>query len=275
MLCQTVAAGRLRATQDCGSLVSWADLSLICVGTPSTVDGGPMLDSVRNVAITIGRGLRDATTYHVVVLRSTVFPGTARNILCPLLEEHSGRQAGRDFGLVTNPEFLRETSAISDFHAPPYTIIGELDSRSGDSVELLYRDIDAPIYRVTLEAAELLKLVNNAFHALKIGFANEIGRLCDPLGIDSHAIMQLVCADTKLNVSPAYLQPGFAFGGSCLPKDLRSISFHARRLGVELPILEAVLPSNRLQIEAARHKVHELACTTRSRARVEFQTRHG
>jgi GDP-mannose 6-dehydrogenase len=258
LVSQAVAAGRLKATQDSSSLVPWADLSLVCVGTPSAVDGSPMLDSVQNVTRAIARGLRDATTYHVVVLRSTVFPGTARNVLCSLLEEHSGRQAGRDFGLVTNPEFLRETSAISDFHAPPYTVIGELDSRSGDLVESLYQDIKAPIHRVTLEEAELLKLVNNAFHALKIGFANEIGRLCDPIGIDSHAIMQLVCADTKLNISPAYLQPGFAFGGSCLPKDLRSVSFHARRLGVELPILEAVLPSNRLQIEAARHKVHEL-----------------
>ena len=258
LVSQTVATGRLRATQEGSSLMSWADLSLICVGTPSAADGNSVLDYVRNVAIDIGRGLRDATTYHVVVLRSTVFPGTARNVLCPLLEEHSGRQAGRDFGLVTNPEFLRETSAISDFHAPPYTVIGELDTRSGDLVESLYQDIEAPIYHVALEEAELLKLVSNAFHALKIGFANEIGRLCDRLGVDSHTVMQLVCADTKLNISPAYLRPGFAFGGSCLPKDLRALTFHARRLGVELPILEAVLPSNRLQIEAARLKVHEL-----------------
>src|SRR5713101_4250339 len=135
---------------------------------------------------------------HVVVLRSTVFPGTMRKVLGPLVEEHSGRQAGRDFGLVAHPEFMRETNAISDFYAPPYTVIGELDTRSGDQLEALYRDLQAPIYRVSLEKAEFLKLANNAFHALKIGFANEIGRLCDRLGVDSHAIMRLVCADTKL-----------------------------------------------------------------------------
>jgi GDP-mannose 6-dehydrogenase len=217
-----------------------------------------VLDYIRSVAIDIGKGLRETTNYHVVVLRSTVFPGTVRNILVPLLEGHSGRKAGWDFGVVVNPEFMRETSAISDFYAPPYTIIGELDTRSGDRIEALYRDIQAPLYRVSLEQAELLKLANNAFHALKIGFANEVGRLCDQLDIDSHAIMWLVCADTKLNISSAYLQPGFAFGGSCLPKDLRSLLFNARRLGVELPILDAVLPSNRLQIEAARLKMHEL-----------------
>jgi GDP-mannose 6-dehydrogenase len=255
---QMVEAGRLRATQDGRSLVPWADLSLICVGTPSAVDGSPTLDYVRNVAVDIAHGLRDALSYHVVVLRSTVFPGTARNILRTLLEAHSCRQVGRDFGLVTNPEFLRETSAIGDFHAPPYIVIGEFDTRSGDQVEALYRNMQAPLYRVMLEEAELLKLVNNAFHALKIGFANEISRLCDRLNIDSHVVMRLVCADTKLNISPAYLRPGFAFGGSCLPKDLRSLTFNARGSGVELPILEAVLPSNQLQIEAARLKVHEL-----------------
>jgi GDP-mannose 6-dehydrogenase len=257
LVSQTVAAGRLRATPDGSPLVPWADLSLICVGTPSAADGDATLDYVRNTALDIGRGLRDANRYHVIVLRSTVFPGTTRNVLGRLLGEHSGRQAGRDFGLVANPEFMRETNAISDFFTPPYTVIGELDTRSGDLIELLYRTIETPIYRVSLEEAEVLKLANNAFHALKIGFANEIGRLCDRLGVDSHTVMRLICADTKLNISSAYLKPGFAFGGSCLPKDLRSLTFNARRLGVELPILEAVLPSNRLQIEVARLKVHE------------------
>jgi GDP-mannose 6-dehydrogenase len=258
LVSQMVATGRLRATQDGVSLLPWADISLICVGTPAAADGSPMLDYACNVAREIGQGLRETKHYHVVVLRSTVFPGTMCNVLGPLLADHSGRLAGHDFGLVMNPEFMRETNAISDFYAPPYTVIGELDARSGDQVAELYRDIQAPVYRVSLQEAEILKLTNNAFHALKIGFANEIGRLCDRLGLDSHAIMRLVCADTKLNVSAAYLKPGFAFGGSCLPKDLRSLTFNARRLGVELPILEAVLPSNRLQLEAARLKVHEL-----------------
>src|SRR4051812_46122349 len=186
---QMVEANRLRATTEGRSLVSWADLSLICVGTPSAIDGSPMLDYVRNVAVDIGLGLRQTRSYHVVVLRSTVFPGTARDTLCTLLETHSSRQVGRDFGLATNPEFLRETSAIDDFHAPPYIVIGEFDSRSGDQLESLYQKVQSPRYRVALEEAELLKLVNNAFHALKIGFANEIGRLCDPLQIDSHTIM--------------------------------------------------------------------------------------
>jgi GDP-mannose 6-dehydrogenase len=258
LVSQMVATGRLRATQNGVSLLPWADISLICVGTPAAANGSPVLDYACNVAREIGQGLRETTHYHVVVLRSTVFPGTMCNVLGPLLAKYSGQQAGRDFGLVMNPEFMRETNAISDFYAPPYTVIGELDGRSGDRLAELYRDIEAPVYRVSLEEAELLKLANNAFHALKIGFANEIGRLCDRLGVDSHAIMRLVCADTKLNISSAYLKPGFAFGGSCLPKDLRSLTFHARRLGVDLPILEAVLPSNRLQLEAARLKVHEL-----------------
>jgi GDP-mannose 6-dehydrogenase len=255
---QAVNAGRLRATGKGGSLVGWADLSLICVGTPSSADGNLVLEYVRDVAIEIGRGLKNVAHHHVVVLRSTAFPGTARNCLLPILEEQSGRKAGCEFGLASNPEFLRETSAITDFQMPPYTVIGELDRRSGDAVELLYGGIDAPVHRVSLEEAEILKFVNNAFHAVKVGFANEVGRLCDRLGIDSHSVMKLVCADTKLNISPAYLKPGFAFGGSCLPKDLRALTGGARGLCVELPILEAVLPSNRLQIEAARIKVHKL-----------------
>jgi len=255
LVSKTVAMGRLRARQDGVPLIASADVSLICVGTPGAADGRPVMDYVRNVAVDIGRGLKDSTSYHVIVLRSTVFPGIARSVVGQLLEEHSGRHLGRDFGMVSNPEFLRETTAISDFQTPPYTVIGELDTRSGDLVETLYKGIEAPIYRVSLEEAEALKLANNAFHALKVGFANEIGRLCDRLGVDSDAVMRLVCADTKLNVSTAYLKPGFAFGGSCLPKDLRSLNFHARRLGVELPILEGVLPSNRLQIQTAHLKV--------------------
>jgi len=231
------------------------------VGTPAAADGSPLLGYVRSVMVEIGRGLRETTNHHVVVLRSTVFPGTSRNILIPLLEEKSKRKAGNDFGVVVNPEFMRESNAISDFHTPPYTIIGELDNRSGDLVERLYRDINAPVHHVSLEEAECLKLANNAFHATKISFANEIGRVCDRLRVDSHAVMQLVCADTKLNISSAYLKPGFAFGGSCLPKDLRSLTFNARRLGLELPVLEAVLQSNRLQIEAARLKIHELGAS--------------
>lgn len=250
-----VADGRLRAVPDGIPLIPCADVSLICVGTPSGADGSPNLDYVRKVATDIGIGLRHSTNYHAVALRSTVLPGTARNLVGKILEEQSGCKVGRDFGLAMNPEFMRETNAVEDFRRPPYTVIGELDSRSGDLLEEMYKPIQSPLYRVSLEEAEILKLCNNAFHALKIGFANEIGRLCDRVHIDSHAVMQLICADNKLNISPAYLKPGFAFGGSCLPKDVRSLTSHARRLGVELPILEGILPSNRLQIEAARLKV--------------------
>jgi len=258
LVSEGVASGRLTATQDGGSAVPSADVSLICVGTPSAADGGQNLTYLRNVALEIGNGLKQAKTYHVVVVRSTLFPGTTRNTLVPLLEERSGLRAGTDFGIASNPEFMRETSAIGDFFNPPYTVIGELDARSGDVVRQVYQGLQAQIFRVALEEAEVLKMTNNAFHAVKVGFANEIGRVCARLGIDSHVVMGMVCADTKLNISPAYLKPGFAIGGSCLPKDLRSLTLTARRLGVELPILEGILPSNRLQIEEARIKVHEL-----------------
>jgi GDP-mannose 6-dehydrogenase len=255
LVSETVAAGRLRAASEGISQVGWADVSLICVGTPSDPDGSLTLTHLNNVAADIGTGLRNTSRYHVVALRSTVFPGTARNVLGKLLEKQSQREMGRDFGLVMNPEFMRETNAVDDFYKPSYTVVGELDSRSGDMIEELYRPIQSRVCRVSLEEAEILKLCNNAFHAVKIGFANEIGRLCDKVAIDSHVVMGLVCSDNKLNISPAYLKPGFAFGGSCLPKDIRSLTFHARRLGVELPIIDGILPSNRIQMEEARVKI--------------------
>jgi GDP-mannose 6-dehydrogenase len=259
LVSEGVASGRLKAIQSGAAAVATADVSLICVGTPSAADGGQNLTYLRNVAMEIGSGLKQGSCYHVVIVRSTLFPGTTRGMLRELLEEHSGLKAGVDFGLASNPEFMRETSAVSDFFKPPYTVIGEFDTRSGDRVKEIYQGIDAATYRVALEEAEVLKMTNNAFHAMKVGFANEIGRVCARLGIDSHVVMEMVCADTKLNISPAYLKPGFAIGGSCLPKDLRSLTFTARRLGVELPILDNILPSNRLQIEEARIKVHDLA----------------
>jgi GDP-mannose 6-dehydrogenase len=157
-----------------------------------------------------------------------------------------------------NPEFLRETSAVDDFHSPPFTVVGAIDDRSATAVEALYEQLDAPVFRVALEQAEMIKLACNAFHALKVGFANEIGRVCGAVAVDGREIMEILCADTKLNISKAYLEPGFAFGGSCLPKDLRTLTANALRLGVELPILAGVLPSNRLQIDAARAKIHSL-----------------
>jgi GDP-mannose 6-dehydrogenase len=255
---RAVAGGRLTVEPAGTDLVRDADLSLVCVGTPSNPDGGPLTDHLQQVSLDIGEGLRRSERYHVVAIRSTVFPGTCRNLVARVLEERSGRRRGEDFGLVSNPEFLRETTAIQDFHEAPYTVIGQLDSRSGDAAVSLYAGLSAPVLRVSLEEAELLKLANNAFHAMKIGFANEIGRIGERAGVDAGVVMNMVCADTKLNISPAYLRPGFAFGGSCLPKDLRSLVFHGRRLGVELPILEGVLRSNQEQIAAVRVRIHAL-----------------
>lgn len=255
---ETVSEGRLSATEDGRPLLAWADVSLICVGTPSTRTDAASLHDLGRVAEEIGRGLDATGTRHVVAIRSTVFPGVTRDFVLPLLERHSGRKAGSDFGLVVNPEFLREANAISDFWEPPYVVIGEFDAHSGDVIEVLNEGINAPVCRLRPEEAELLKLTSNAFHSLKVGFANEVGRLCERLGLDGHELMRMMCADTKLNISPAYLSPGFAFGGPCLPKDLRCLTSNARSLGVPLPILEAVLPSNRLQIEAALHKIIEL-----------------
>ena len=256
-IADAVGAGLLRATTDPSGLVAWADASLICVGTPSSAEGLAQLDALLSVAGMIGEQLANGGD-HVVIVRSTVFPGTTRGVVRETLEARSGLSAGEDFGLAMNPEFLRETTAIDDFHAPPFTVVGAVDERAGAVVARLYEMVNAPVYQVEVEQAEMLKLACNAFHALKIGFANEIGRVCDAMGMDSRQVMEMVCADTKLNISPAYLRPGFAFGGSCLPKDLRSLTTNARRLGAELPILDAVLPSNRLQVEAARAKIHSV-----------------
>lgn len=258
LVARTVTAGRLRAVAEGTGRVVEADFSLVCVGTPSAADGGPVLDYLRRAVEDVGRGMRGHRRPHVVIVRSTVFPGTTRLVVLPLLEEHSGRTAGRDFGLAFNPEFLRETTAVRDFHDAPYTVIGELDERSGSAAASLFERLRAPVHRVALEEAELLKLANNSFHALKVGFANEIGRLGAALRLDAAAVMGLVCADRKLNISPAYLRPGFAFGGSCLPKDLRSLVHHGERMGVQLPILRGILQSNREQIEATRVKITEL-----------------
>jgi GDP-mannose 6-dehydrogenase len=255
---QGLDSGKLKAVTNGVDYVPWADMSLICVGTPSAPDGSPVLTYIDSVASDIGRGLKNSDRYHVVVMRSTVFSGITRGRVLPILEKQSQKQVGIDFGLAMNPEFLRETTAVRDFYEPPLTVIGEYDSLSGDVVEQLYEGIEAPLHRIALEDAEILKVVNNAFHALKVGFANEIGRLCDSINVDSHTIMRLLCADTKLNISPKYLKPGFAFGGSCLPKDLRSIVFNGSRLGEKMPILESILPSNQVHIDTARLKVHDL-----------------
>jgi GDP-mannose 6-dehydrogenase len=244
-----VRSGALRATREERQAVHQTDLSLICVGTPSHPNGSLDLTYVENVVRRIGEALSDGEAYHVVVVRSTVLPGTVRERLLPILEQTSGRRAGAGFGLCMNPEFLRESSAVEDYDHPSHVVIGELDPRSGRAVEQLYGAIRAPVVRTGLETAEMVKYVNNAFHALKIAFANEIGNLCKAHGIDGREVMEVFCQDRRLNISPAYLRPGFAFGGSCLPKDTRALLYRARERDVEAPLLSAALASNRQQIE--------------------------
>jgi GDP-mannose 6-dehydrogenase len=246
---EAVTRGTLRATVDVEEAMGVSDLSLICVGTPSQSNGSPDLRYVCKVCEEIGRALRHMEDFHVVVCRSTVPPGTMRSVIIPLLEEHSGKRAGEGFGVCNNPEFLREGTAVHDYCHPPKIVIGETDPVSGDRVASLYARLDAPLIRTRIEVAEMVKYVDNAWHALKVSFANEIGDVCRALNIDSHAVMDIFCQDTKLNLSGSYLKPGFAFGGSCLPKDLRALTHKGRTMDLELPILNAIVPSNRMQVE--------------------------
>jgi GDP-mannose 6-dehydrogenase len=200
------------------------------------------------VAAQIGVALRDKPTRHVVVIRSTVLPGTAARV-AEILAQESGKTAGSGFAVVVNPEFLREGNAVADFMHPPYTILGGDDDGALDLVASLYSDLEAPLHRVPTRVAEMVKYANNSFHAVKVTFANEIGNLCKEMGIDSHRVMEIFCQDTKLNLSPYYLKPGFAFGGSCLPKDVRALTSRARELDVPTPLLDSLLPSNALQVK--------------------------
>ncbi|HMH18604.1 MAG TPA: UDP-glucose/GDP-mannose dehydrogenase family protein [Burkholderiales bacterium] len=254
---QQVAAGRLSATTDTVAAVRQTDLLLICVGTPSRSNGDIELKYVRRVCEQIGTALRDHQGAPVVVIRSTMLPGTMRDVVIPTLEACSGRRAGVEFGVCINPEFLREGTAVHDFFNPPKTVIGELNRASGDLLASLYARIAAPLIRTEIETAEMVKYADNAWHALKVGFANEIGNVCKGIEVDSHRVMDIFCQDTKLNLSPYYLKPGFAFGGSCLPKDLRALLYKAKTLDMSLPILAAILPSNELQIERAMRTVIE------------------
>ncbi|HEY1805455.1 MAG TPA: UDP-glucose/GDP-mannose dehydrogenase family protein [Terracidiphilus sp.] len=244
----TAKSGRLRATNDPSLAVQETELSFVCVGTPSQPNGNLDLTYIRRICEQIGEALKNKRGRHTVVIRSTILPGTMRGTVIPTLEECSGKKAGADFGVCNNPEFLREGSAVMDFRCPPKTVIGQFDAASGDPLVALFANIGAPFIRTDLEIAEMVKYVDNTWHALKIGFANEIGTLCKSLSVDSHKVMDIFCQDRKLNISSAYLSPGFAFGGSCLPKDLRALSYAAKLRDVELPIMKAILPSNELQI---------------------------
>ena len=251
MIGEMVAAARLRAMTCSCEAIMQSDVSLVCVGTPSNTNGSLDLKHVEKVCEEIGAGLKNKPTRHTVVIRSTMLPGTIEDLVVPTLEKHSGKQAGADFGVCINPEFLREGSSVKDFYAPPFTLIGADDEQTATMVRELYAGIDAPLFVTSLKTAEMVKYACNCFHALKVSFANEIGNICKASGIDSHQVMNVFSQDTKLNLSPYYLTPGFAFGGSCLPKDLRAINYKAKQLDVEVPLLSSILPSNRMQVERA------------------------
>jgi GDP-mannose 6-dehydrogenase len=243
------ATGRFVATTDWKTAVCQADVVLVCVGTPSNGNGSLSLGAVKRVSEQIGAALAAKPAYTVVAIRSTVLPGTVEGELIPILEMHSGKVAGRDFGVCMVPEFLREGSSLHDFFHPPKCVIGELDEQSGDRIAELFKDIEAPLVRTRLRVAEMVKYADNTFHALKVTFANEIGNICKEVGCDSHAVMDIFCLDRKLNLSPYYLKPGFAFGGSCLPKDVRAIIYKSKLLDVDTPLIASILESNRKQIE--------------------------
>lgn len=257
IIAETVRSGKLRATDNQDEAINQTELSFVCVGTPSQVNGNLDLTYIRRVCELIGRALKNKTARHTVVIRSTILPGTMRDIVIPTLEENSGKKAGADFGVCNNPEFLREGSAVKDFNFPPKTVIGEFDRTSGELLASLYVKLEAPFIRTDLETAEMVKYVDNSWHALKIGFANEIGNLCKSFGIDAHAVMKIFSQDKKLNISPAYLMPGFAFGGSCLPKDLRALAYKAKIHDLQLPIMSAILPSNELQVSKGLRLITE------------------
>jgi len=245
---RAVASGHLVAST---SVETLGEVVLVCVGTPSNENGSLDLHQVLRVCEHIGELLKLADSYHVVIIRSTVVPGTVEELLVPLLEQKSGKSAGIDFGVCMNPEFLRESTAVKDFYNPPFTILGVREEQNAKIAARLYAGIEAPLETVPIKVAEMIKYACNSFHALKVSFANEIGNLCKVLGIDSWQVMDIFSKDTKLNLSPYYLRPGFAFGGSCLPKDLRAITHLAKQRDLEVPVLSAALASNHLQIERA------------------------
>jgi GDP-mannose 6-dehydrogenase len=243
------AAGRLEASTDPAYAVLHSSITFFCVGTPSRENGSLNLDYVKRVCEQIGEAIAEKKDFHLVVARSTMLPGTVRSLVIPTLERTSGKQAGKDFGVCVNPEFLREGTAIYDFDNPPKTVIGATDEKSAAILKALYERLKAPLIITAVETAEAVKYTDNCWHAVKVAFANEIGAICNSVGVDGQAVMEIFCQDRKLNISPAYLKPGIAFGGSCLPKDVRAMSYFARSHDVDVPMLNSVLAANEKQIE--------------------------
>ncbi|MBN8240677.1 UDP-glucose/GDP-mannose dehydrogenase family protein [Marinobacter nauticus] len=251
LLGEGVRSRRIRAATDGFEAVQNSELSMICVGTPSKANGDLDLTFVEKVSRDIGVALKSKPDWHLVVVRSTVLPGTVRDLVIPILEENSGKRAGTDFGVCVNPEFLRESTAIKDYDHPPMTVIGELDERSGDLLAELYNDLEAPLVRKPIEVAEMIKYTCNVWHATKVSFANEIGSIAKSMGVDGRDVMDVMCLDKKLNISRYYMRPGFAFGGSCLPKDVRALTYRANQLDVCHPLLSSIISSNNEQVAKA------------------------
>ncbi len=252
---QVAASGRVSVTTDSEQAVLDSELSLVCVGTPSAANGSQDQRAILALAASMGRALRKKTSPHVVVFRSTLVPGTVEDVLRPIIEEASGKKDGVDFHLCFQPEFLREGSSIRDYDKPPFTILGANHDHPADRLRELFGHLPCKFLQTTVRSAEMMKYCCNNFHALKITFANETARLCGALGVDPFEVMDLVCQDTQLNISRAYLRPGFAFGGSCLPKDLRATSYLAKINDVEIPMLSSILESNQAHLAQAADKV--------------------
>lgn len=252
-----IKTGRVSVTNDVGAAINNTDVSFICVGTPSNPNGSLGLGAIKRVAKQIGDALKHSSTYHVLIFRSTVLPGTTEGEVKPLIEKHSNKKVGEHFGLCFQPEFLREGSSIEDYDNPPYTVIGGDSDRSVEVAKKIFGHLPCDFISTSIRTAEMLKYSCNIYHAMKITFANEVGRMAQELCVDSHMVMDLVCRDTRLNISRAYLKPGFAFGGSCLPKDLRAMLYAAKTGDVSLPMFSSMLPSNQVHIEHAIQMVLE------------------
>ena len=255
IIADAVRAGRLKATTDVDAAIEETDISMISVGTPSEANGSLSLKAVARVSEQIGEAMRRKASRHVIVVRSTVLPGTVRDVVIPAVEAASGRRVHRDFGVCFNPEFLREGTSVHDYYNPPFTLIGRAVDEDGAMAARLYSCVKADLYYSTIETAEMVKYVCNAYHALKITFANEMGMIAQAMGVDSFEVMDLFCRDEKLNISSKYLKPGFAFGGSCLPKDVRALLHTARQKDLPTALTAGILESNRLQIERAVNRI--------------------
>jgi GDP-mannose 6-dehydrogenase len=255
LLSRGASDGSLRATTDTADAIRDSEVSLLCVGTPSRKNGSLDLAYLERVSEQVGAALKDKPGYHVVVVRSTVLPGTTHDVVIPALERESGKTYGDGFGVSVNPEFLREGTALKDFRKPPLTLVGHNHAADASGTIALYQAIDAPLISTSIRVAEMMKYTSNTWHALKVVFANEIGNLCKKMDVDSHEVMDIFCRDEKLNLSSYYLKPGFAFGGSCLPKDVRALQYRAKEVDVELPLISQILPSNKAQIQQALDQV--------------------